>query len=195
MTDQVTEKMDAYIDIVVLPDPEFPATTLMSALFGKFHRGLVRYGEGAIGVSFPDVHDKVRALGNRLRLHGALETLRGFQQTDWLTGMRDHVSVSTPATVPANAHHRVVRRVQAKSSPERQRRRLITRKGISAEQAMQTIPDSAAERLNLPYLVLTSQSTGQRFRLFVEHLAVREQAVGGEFSAYGLSSTATIPWF
>jgi CRISPR-associated endonuclease Csy4 len=187
--------MDAYIDIVLLPDPEFPATTLMSALFGKFHRGLVRYGEGAIGVSFPDVRDEMRSLGNRLRLHGALETLRGFQQTDWLTGMRDHVSVNSACVVPASARHRVVRRVQAKSNPERQRRRLIARKGISAERAMQTIPDSAAERLNLPYLVLTSQSTGQRFRLFVEHLAVREQAVDGEFSAYGLSSTATVPWF
>lgn len=187
--------MDAYIDIVLLPDPEFPATTLMNALFGKFHRGLVRYEEGAIGVSFPDVRDEIRSLGNRLRLHGALETLCGFQQTGWLTGMRDHVSVSPPRTVPASAHYRVVRRVQAKSNPERQRRRLIARKGISAERAMQTIPDSAAERLNLPYLVLTSQSTGQQFRLFVEHLAVQEQAVGGEFSAYGLSSTATVPWF
>lgn len=187
--------MDAYIDIVLLPDPEFPATTLMSALFGKFHRGLVRYGEGAIGVSFPEIRDEMRSLGNRLRLHGALETLRGFQQTDWLTGMRDHVSVNPARVVPTSARHRVVRRVQAKSNPERQRRRLIARKGISAEQAMQIIPDSTAERLNLPYLVLTSQSTGQQFRLFVEHLAIREQAVDGEFSAYGLSSTATVPWF
>lgn len=187
--------MDAYIDIVVLPDPEFPTTTLMNALFSKFHRGLVRYGEGAIGVSFPEVRDEMRSLGNRLRLHGTLETLRSFQQTDWLMGMRDHVSVSPPRVAPANARYRVVRRVQAKSNPERRRRRLIARKGISAEQAMQMIPDSVAERLNLPYLVLTSQSTGQQFRLFVEHLAVGEQAVDGEFSAYGLSSTATVPWF
>ncbi|MCB1921872.1 MAG: type I-F CRISPR-associated endoribonuclease Cas6/Csy4, partial [Candidatus Competibacteraceae bacterium] len=69
------------------------------------------------------------------------------------------------------------------------------RKGVTIEQAIQVIPDSKAKRLNLPYLVLTSQSTGQQFRLFVEHLAIREQAVAGEFSAYGLSSTATVPWF
>jgi CRISPR-associated endonuclease Csy4 len=187
--------MDAYIDICVLPDPEFPATMLMSALFSKLHRGLVNYGEGAIGVSFPEVKEGNRSLGNRLRLHGAAETLRGFQQSDWLAGMRDHVSVSAPATAPANAHHRVVRRVQAKSSPERQRRRLMTRKGMTTEQALQAIPDSTAEKLNLPYLVLTSQSTGQRFRLFVEHLAVQEQAVSGKFGAYGLSAAATIPWF
>lgn len=187
--------MDAYVDITLLPDPEFPATTLMNALFSKFHRGLVRYGEGAIGVSFPDVKDGCRFLGKRLRLHGTTEALGNFQQTDWLTGMWDHVSASAPAVAPASARHRVVRRVQAKSNPERERRRLIARKGITIDQAMQAIPDSMAETLNLPYLVLTSQSTGQRFCLFVEHLAVQEQAVGGEFGAYGLSPTATVPWF
>ena len=187
--------MDAYIDIRLLPDPEFPVTTLMSALFSKFHRGLVSYGEGAIGVSFPDVKDESRTLGARLRLHGTAVTLRSFQETDWLTGMRDHVSVSAPTAVPTSVRHRIVRRVQAKSNPERERRRLMTRKGITTEQAMRAIPDSSAEKLNLPYLVLTSQSTGQRFRLFVEHLAVQDQAMGGTFGAYGLSSTATIPWF
>lgn len=33
--------MDAFVDIALLPDPEFPATTLLNALFSKFHRGLV----------------------------------------------------------------------------------------------------------------------------------------------------------
>lgn len=187
--------MDAYIDIRLLPDPEFPATTLMNALFDKFHRGLVRYGEGAIGVCFPDVKDGSRSLGNRLRLHGTADTLQGFLLIDWLAGMRDYVSASTVAAVPTCARHRVVRRVQAKSSPERERRRLMIRKGITTKQATQAIPDSTAEKLNLPYLVLTSQSTGQRFRLFVEHLAIQERAVGGKFGTYGLSSTATIPWF
>lgn len=187
--------MDAYIDIRLLPDPEFPATTLMSALFSKFHRGLVSHGEGAIGVSFPDVKDGSRSLGNRLRLHGTLETLRSFQQMDWLRGMRDHVAASAPAAVPTSGRHRVVRRVQVKSNPERERRRLMARKGITVEQAMRAIPDSAAAKLDLPYLVLNSQSTGQRFRLFVEHLAVQTQAVSGTFGAYGLSPTATVPWF
>lgn len=187
--------MDTYIDIRLLPDPEFPATLLMNALFGKFHRGLVKFGEGTIGVSFPDVTDHSRSLGARLRLHGMEEALRHFQQTDWLTGVRDHVSVGTLTCIPKNTQHRTVRRVQVKSNPERQRRRLMARKGISPEQAREAIPDSAAKRLNLPYLVLTSQSTGQQFRLFVEHSAIQGQPQGGSFSAYGLSQTATIPWF
>lgn len=187
--------MDAYLEIRLRPDPEFMPTTLMNALFSKLHRGLVAHGGQNIGVSFPDVGKDGRSLGERLRLHGSQADLEQLMALNWMTGMRDHSTVNDIRQVPAHAKSRVVRRVQAKSNPERLRRRLITRKGISSEQAIQAIPDDKAKMLKLPYLILTSQSTGQQFHLFVEHLAVQKHAVDGVFSAYGLSSTATIPWF
>jgi len=187
--------MDSYIELQLLPDPEFPSNMLMNALFAKLHRGLVGSGEGRIGVCFPDVEQKGIGLGARLRLHGTAADLERLMSANWLQGMRDHLACSPVNLVPANAAFRVVRRVQAKSSPERERRRLIARKGITAEAAVQAIPDSAAEMLRLPYLLLTSQSTQQQFRLFVEHLPVQKEAVKGFFSAYGLSSTGTVPWF
>lgn len=187
--------MDHYLEIHILPDPEFPATTLMNALFSKFHRGLVGHGEGAIGVSFPDVREGSRSLGSRMRLHGKGADLRGFMAGGWLTGMRDRVAIDGPTPVPAGARHRVVRRVQAHSSPERERRRLIARKGISPEAARMAIPDSRAEQLKLPFLMLASRSTGQQFLLFVEHLPITDQACEGAFSSYGLSANTTIPWF
>lgn len=33
--------MDHYIDILLLPDPEFPASMLMGALYNKLHKALV----------------------------------------------------------------------------------------------------------------------------------------------------------
>ena len=187
--------MDFYIELQLLPDPEFPANTLMNALFAKLHRGLVSSGEGRVGISFPDVEQKGVGFGARLRLHGTAADLERLMSANWLQGMRDHLSCSPLSSVPANATYRVVRRVQAKSSPERERRRLIARKGISAQAAVQAIPDSAAEMLRLPHLLLASRSTQQQFRLFVEHLPVQDEAVRGTFSAYGLSPTATVPWF
>jgi CRISPR-associated endonuclease Csy4 len=187
--------MDSYIELQLLPDPEFPANMLMNALFAKLHRGLVSSGEGRVGISFPDVEQKGVGLGARLRLHGTVADLERLMSANWLQGMRDHLSCCPVSPVPANAAYRVVRRVQVKSSPERERRRLIARKGISAEAAMQAIPDSAAEMLRLPYLLLSSQSTQQQFRLFVEHLPMQKEAIPGMFSAYGLSATATVPWF
>lgn len=187
--------MDSYLELQLLPDPEFPANTLMNALFAKLHRALVSSGEGRIGVSFPDVEQKGIGLGERLRLHGANADLARLMASNWLLGMRDHVTVGAPAPVPPGAAHRVVRRVQVKSSPERERRRLIARKGLSQQEALLAIPDSTAKTLKLPYLLLNSQSTKQQFPLFVEHLPVQEPVKEGGFSAYGLSMGATVPWF
>lgn len=187
--------MDAFLDIRLLPDPEFPATTLMNALFSKLHRRLVSFGEGAIGVSFPDVRGGGRTLGSRMRIHGTTDALQKFMATEWLAGMRDHIAMGTPAAVPAEVRHQIVRRVQAKSNPARERRRLIARTGVSEDDAQAAIPDSRVELLDLPFVVLKSQSTGQQFRLFIEHLPAQEASQSGGFSAYGLSAAATVPYF
>lgn len=187
--------MDSYIELQLLPDPEFPATLLMNALFAKLHRALVSNGKGRIGISFPDVGKKGCDLGGRLRLHGQAADLEHLMSNNWLQGMRDHLTTTPVSAVPENVQHRIVRRVQAKSSPERERRRLIRRRGISLDAAVQAIPDSAAEKLAHPYLLVASQSTQQQFPLFIEHLPLRKDATTGTFNAYGLSAQASIPWF
>ena len=113
----------------------------------------------------------------------------------WLTGMRDHVRTTAVLAVPSNVAHRAVSRVQAKSNPDRLRRRQMRRHGIDAAEALVRVPDTAAERLDLPYLHLRSHSTAQPFRLFIRHGALRENATAGTFGTYGLSATTTIPWF
>ncbi|MDD3353509.1 type I-F CRISPR-associated endoribonuclease Cas6/Csy4 [Zoogloea sp.] len=187
--------MDHYLEIRLLPDPEFPATTLMNALFSKLHRALVGLGTEQIGVSFPDVQGRPRSLGERLRLHGSAAALLMLKHSGLLKGMRDHVQLDDPVPVPEVTRHRVVRRVQSHSSPERERRRLIARKGLTPTEAMERIPDGRAELLDLPFVVLTSSSTGQQFRLFIDHGPVIDEPQVGVFSTYGLSPTATIPWF
>lgn len=187
--------MDHYLDIRLLPDPEFPAPLLMSALFAKLHRALVDYGGRDIGVSFPEVVQGKRTLGQRLRLHGNRSSLDRLMATGWMQGMRDHVTVAAVQPIPAEVQHRVVRRVQAKSNPERLRRRLMARKSIDAETARTAIPDSAAKMLELPYVEIASRSTGQRFKLFIEHLKPTPTATPGPFGTYGLGTNATVPWF
>ena len=187
--------MDHHLDIVVRPDTEFPAHQLMSALYAKLHRALVRLDTRHIAVSFPAVDTRAPSIGDRLRLHGQCNDLIALMQLDWLTGMRDHATVGTPLPVPADAQHRQLRRIQAKSSPARLRRRLMRRHDIDAATATQRIPDEAVELLRLPFIQLASASTGQTFRVFISHEAVQAHAVSGSFNAYGLSQQATVPWF
>ena len=71
----------------------------------------------------------------------------------------------------------------------------MKRKSITEAEAREAIPDTVEERLELPFVVLTSQSTGQKFRLFIEHGPLRERPAQGRFSHYGLSRIATVPWF
>lgn len=186
--------MDHYLDIRLLPDPEFPQPQLMSALCAKLHRALAELGSSGIGISFPELHAAPAHLGGRLRLHGSAGDLQALMARDWLTGMRDHSQTGAIAPVPAGCGQLKVRRVQAKSSPERLRRRQMKRKGWSEAQAREAIPDAIAEVLRLPYLVLQSHSTGQRFRLFISQQPA-SQTASGPFNAYGLSATATLPAF
>lgn len=184
--------MDHYVDIDVQPDPEFPAAQLMNALYAKLHRALVLNNNTRIGVSFPnfDKHP-----GARMRLHGSAEMLQSLLVSDWLTGMRDHVTLTPPIRVPETSRYRVVRRVQVKSSADRLRRRLIRRHNVDETEARKRIPDEVARTTNLPFVQLRSTSTGQSFKLFIEHGPLQSQATEGNFNTYGLSQGATIPWF
>jgi len=187
--------MDRYLEFRLRPDPEFVPMVLMNALFAKLHRGLVTLRTDQIGVSFPDVDQESLSLGERLRLHGSAAELERLMSHDWLRGMNDLVRIQPASSIPDPEGHRVVRRVQADSNPERLRRRRMRRKGEDRKAALQAVPDSAAEYVARPFVSLKSQSTGHHFRLFIEHGPVVEEPVPGRFSTYGLSSTATIPWF
>lgn len=188
--------MDYYQNIKILPDPEFPPHMLMSALFAKLHRALVQLDSNAIGVSFPKVDHGKPSLGNLLRLHGTEKSLQALEEQNWLVRMLDHIEAAEMISVPANAQHCRVKRVQAKSSVERLRRRYCKRhEGVTAQDVVALIPDSVEAHLSLPYLQLKSESTGQSFRLFIEHQAPQSQLITGVFNSYGLSTQATVPWF
>lgn len=187
--------MDHYLDLRIRPDPEFPPQQLLSALFSKLHRVLAEQQRTDVGVSFPGWKLKPQTLGDVLRLHATAAALESLVATAWLGGMQQMVQLSDVSAVPPDARHRRLLRVQAKSSPERLRRRLMRRKQLSPEEATAQIPDSAAERLSLPFVEISSRSTGQRFRLFLKQGPEQTRSVSGDFNAYGLSATATVPWF
>ena len=184
-----------YIDITLLPDPEFSQAHLLGALMTKLHRVLVQLQADDIGISFPRYSLRPRTLGDLLRLHGSPAALQQLMAQPWLQGMRDHVRVTTLASVPPDAPHRAMRRRQFKTNVERLRRRRMKRKGETAEQAEAAIPDSVGRNPGLPYAQLRSASTGQPFCLFIEQGQEQPNATPGLFNSYGLSKTATVPWF
>jgi CRISPR-associated endonuclease Csy4 len=182
-----------YVDLQLRHDLDFSIHHLMSALYAKFHRALAVGKHTTIGVCFPKFREGASGLGDIVRLIGPSSDLEKLMHSQWLEGMQDHTQVSDIKPVPANAKARALRRVQTKSNPERLRRRQMKRHGLSHEQVLERIPN-AAVLTDLPFVSLSSASTQQKFRLFLR-LDSADAVVPGTFNAYGLSATATLPWF
>ena len=184
--------MGHYIEIRILPDPEFSDSVLMNALFSKLHRALAEAGHGEIGVSFQQAQE---TLGDNLRLHGSESALQRLMLIPWMKGLTDYTSVSAITPVPGKCQYRIVTRLQAKSNVERLYRRSVKKGWLTTEEADKKINVSKEQHLKQPFVQLKSQSSGQAFRLFIQQGKLLDSPEEGEFSTYGLSGEATIPWF
>ena len=182
-----------YIDITLLPDPEFSHAHLLGRWW-LLHRALVQLQSASIGVSFPQYRLRPRTMGSVLRLHGDPDALQDLMALAWLQGMRDHVRLTDLAPAPSDAPRYVVQRRQFKTSAERLRRRRMRRKGETADQAAAAIPDSVERQVELPFVRLNSASTRQPFCLFIAQERGGGRA-GKGFNSYGLSQGGTVPWF
>lgn len=192
--------MDYYFEITLLPDAEFMPTMLMSILYAKLHRALVKLGGDDIGVSFPEYGQKLSEsrkqqwLGTKVRIHGSRERLDALMNSDWLIGMNDHLRISQINPIPRQVKYAVFQRVQAKGTIDRIRRRYMRRHNLTDEQVLERIPEVRQTLLKEPFVTIKSQSTEQVFRLFIK-MQESPAAKSGTFSTYGLSKDATVPWF
>jgi len=184
-------QLNYYLDIRLLPDPEFETQDLLNALFAKFHRAMSQTVPGQIGVSFPDVEKR---LGAVLRLHGSETALGLLMEDNWIKGMKDYCHISNVQTIPQQVQYRTVKRVQIKSAHNK-RKRSIAKGWLTPEQAQKAIPDSQQKPIALPYLEMKSLSNHNRMRVYIEHGELQSQPSEGIFNSYGLSASATVPWF
>nr|WP_308170279.1 type I-F CRISPR-associated endoribonuclease Cas6/Csy4 [Vibrio metschnikovii] len=74
-------------------------------------------------------------------------------------------------------------------------RRLMARGSINKEGEQRYKEKMLNQSIKAPYLDLQSSSTGQKYRKFFECGEKQPLPVSGKFDSYGLSQTATVPWF
>jgi len=183
--------MKHYIDITLLSDPEFPATVLMNSLYTKLHKALCDLKSTSIGISYPN-HQLT--LGSLLRLHGSANDLEELQQLNWIGGMSGYCKISQITLVPAGTKFRTVSRKQRTMSQSKLNR-LLKRGSITDEEAKAYKAKMFTNGLDDPYVELVSGSNGQRHRRYIEFGPLLDEPVVGEFDQFGLSKTATVPWF
>ncbi|MGD9823357.1 type I-F CRISPR-associated endoribonuclease Cas6/Csy4 [Desulfobacter sp.] len=183
--------MDHYIDVLLLPDPELPLPILMNALFSKFHKALCELHATDIGVSFPK---QGPTLGNLMRIHGTSTLLIKLQQLNWIGPLAGYCQIGDILQIPPQVKYCSVFRKQPNMSPAKLRR-LIKRGSIAEDETNRYHSKMISTGLEEPYLELTSCSTGHRHRRYIAFGPLQDKLVEGNFDQFGLSSTATVPWF
>jgi CRISPR-associated endonuclease Csy4 len=183
--------MNYYIDITLLPDPEFKATVLLNSLYIKLHKALCDLRSTSIGISFPKYET---TLGNALRIHGEKPVLNDLQGLNWIGGMNGYCNVSEITPAPSGVKYRTVSRVQTTMSNSKLNR-LLKRGSITEEEAKNYRAKMFTKGLDNPYLDLVSGSNSNKHRRYIEFGDLLDEPVAGTFDQFGLSKTATVPWF
>ena len=183
--------MSFYIDIQIKPDAEIRENVLMNKVYSKLHKALFDLNANNVGVSFPKW--KVM-LGTTLRLHSTQESLDALQKINWLGGLSGYCEVSGILNVPGNCKYRVISRIQTTMTPAKLRR-LLKRGTITNEEAKAYKAKMFTKGLDEPYLELESGSNGNKHRRYISFGQLVDTNTEGAFDSFGLSKTATIPWF
>jgi len=183
--------MDNYIDIQIQPDAEMRENVLMNKVYTKLHKALFDLKSTSIGISFPEY--KV-LLGHKIRLHGNPSMLNDLQGLNWLGGLSGYCQLSEILPVPQNAQYRVISRKQS-TMTNAKLNRLIKRGTISKENIKAYKAKMFTKGLDNPYFELDSTSNEQLHRRYIQFSEVLSEPVKGEFDHFGLSKTATVPWF
>ncbi len=183
--------MDYYLDIKIVPDEEVPVYFIRNKIYTKFHKGLFTLKSTDIGISFPNYKIK---LGNIIRLHSIENNLMKLQDIDWIGSLSSYCEVSAIQEIPAKVSYRTISRIQSNMT-EAKLRRLIKRGSISSDNIKQYKAKMLQQGLDNPYLELESTSNGHKHRRYLSFSKCTDSSVSGKFDHFGLSKTATIPWF
>lgn len=183
--------MNYYIDILIHPDSEMRLNLLLNTVYTKLHKALYDMASTSIGVSFPKYNV---TLGNVLRIHGGTAYLHDLQSAFWLGGMSGYCEMSLIIPVPIGTKFRTISRKQTTMSQSKLRR-LIKRGSIMEDEIKQYKAKMFFKGLDNPFVELVSGSNAQKHRRYIEFGELVNQPIPGEFDQFGLSKTATVPWF
>lgn len=183
--------MEHYLCIKLKSDEESPVYFLRNICFTKLHKALFSLKSTDIAISFPNYKVK---LGDVIRLHGSDSRLSELQGTNWLGGLSGYCDTSQIQAIPDAVKHRNISRIQTNMTASKLRR-LIKRGSINAEEAKQYKAKMFTQGLDNPYLELDSASNGNKHRRYIQFGELLDKPIAGGFDQFGLSKTATIPWF
>lgn len=192
--------MNVYQDISLLPGADISLHFLWEKVYKQIHLGLVDIqmpdGSSPIGIAFPEYDIKQCQLGAKLRLFSPSQSvLENFNAKRRLNCLNDYVHITSIRDVPGKITSYIrYKRKQSKSCSERLARRKAKRENIKFEEALQLLNNRQIVFLKIPFIKISSGSSGKNFCIFITQENTLESISNG-FSCYGLSPTSTLPNF
>mgnify|MGYP001028060495 FL=1 len=183
--------MEHFIEIKIKPDAEMRENVLLNKVYTKFHKRLCDLKSSGIGISFPEYSLK---LGKNIRVHGDEQRLQDFQSLNWLGGLKGYCDTSEIKTIPENVVHRTISRKQVNMTSSKLRR-LIKRGSIEHNEIKRYKAEMFKKGIDNPFIELESSSNGNMHRRYIQFGEFKKVPAGGQFDCFGLSNTATVPWF
>lgn len=183
--------MEYYLDIQVKPDAEMRENELLNKVYTKLHKRLCELQATDIGISFPQY--KI-LLGPILRVHSTEKRLNELEVTALLGGMIGYCKMNPIQNIPDIVQYRTISRIQSNMT-EAKLRRLIKRGSIADEKIKSYKTKMFQRGLENPYLELESASNGHKHRRYLQFGELVSEPIIGEFDQFGLSKSATVPWF
>ena len=215
--------MNYYQDITLIFNAEINLGYIWQKVFQQVHIALVQNGyeyvrkekDGVetilrgskIAVSFPCYADNAYPLGNKLRLLAQEQVLLeklGIEK--WLCRLLDYVKIDSIEAVPSSVSYAGFRQKRVKGekrlelSLQKKAKHLADKFGKDFNSTLQDLKKKHVfNEEKLPYIKVESQSSATadrkpRFKLFIEKIELADPQQG-TFDCYGLSKTATVPWF
>lgn len=184
--------MNYYIDVTIKPDDEMRENLLLNTVFTKLHKALCDLRTDKIGVSFPLYRV---LLGKKIRIHSSEDQLNQLQAKKWIGALSGYCEFTEISKISNNVQYRTVSRWQGSMSKSNYQR-LLRRGTITADKAGEYKAKMLRQQMTeLPYLEMQSGSNGHKHRRYLKMGELLDQPVEGAFNQFGLSKTATIPWF
>lgn len=172
-------------------------------------REMRRVKKSKVGLAFPNYHQKKHQLGNKLRLLSMSESdIHVLNLDQYFNRLEDYVHKTRIKLVSENkvTGYAFFKRFSTKGNVERlarRRQKRLTAKGIetSYEKALDYFQNSqdrkASDKIKTraPFVYLNSETSKQRFPLFIEMVTTEQLPDKAEFSCYGLSASCSVPLF
>lgn len=196
--------MKYYQDITFLPDAEANLGFLWYKVYKQVHLALaenkIAENQSAVALSFPGYGNKAFPLGDKLRLFaGSQFQLEQLNINQWLSRLTDYTHVKPIKLVPEEINqYACFKRKQFKSNLQKEAVRRVKYKGEPVEKALAHFAhyekESALPYINMSSLSMDNNGSSRDFKLFVAR-NLFDKPNEGQFNCYGLSKTATVPWF